>query len=192
MSKKKLTFTNSVGETFDLFPANPLEKDILLEQQRAEWKAAGRPLPELPTYEVETVTGEKQRVAVDTAEKAAAAGIGEAWLAYERAQQAFNAEHSTRHMKSLFLCVDADPEQYPLWKRRMKALGKPLPEDEDERFQLFCQTWVIRSMDDLGAFVIAVTGEMTGMNEEAQAAALAKFRPVLEKAFAEATTASGG
>jgi hypothetical protein len=182
MEKKSYTFTNSVGDTFRILPLNPLEEDLIRQSIAAEWKAAGKPLAELPSYTVETVTGEKQTIQVDSKEKAEGAGIATAWATYLAAKDAFDQEYMARFLDSCFLCVDDDPEKYPRWRMRMKVKQIPIPEDDGERFILFCKTWVIRSQDDIPGLIFAATKTMMNVSEEAMQAAEDMFRRTVEKA----------
>lgn len=185
MSKKKFTYTNSAGECFDLLPANPLEEQIIKEQLEAEWKASGKALPELPTYEVKSITGEVQHIQVDSREKAESAGIGDAWTLYQQAQDAFNSEYGDRFLTSCFLCVNANPDDFRPWKLRMKALKIPIPDDEADKLILFCKTWVIRSKDDIPNLIFYVTRTIANVDEGALKAAEDKFRALLEEAPAK-------
>lgn len=180
----KHTFTNSAGETFGILPLNPLEEQILQQQVEAEWKAAGRALPEPPSYEAATVTGEVQKLHLASRADADTVELIAAWDAYEAAQASFQQAFSERFLTSCFLCVDADLDRYPRWRMRMKTLGVPLPEDEGERLILFCKTWVIRSKEDIPGLIFACTRTVANLSEEAMRAAEDMFRGAVEKAAA--------
>jgi hypothetical protein len=179
--KQEYTFTNSAGETFRLIPMNPLEEKIVQERVEAEFRAAGRPL-DPPYYEATLPTGEKQKIALRSAADADTPELKEAWARYELARAEFNEEHAKRFLTSCFLCVDADPEQFPKWKIRMRIQNIPIPEDGADRFLLFCNTWVIRSKEDITGLIFAATRTMVKISEEQQRAAEAMFRNTVEKA----------
>lgn len=187
-NKKKLTFTNSVGETFPLLPLNPLEEQMIRDQIAVEWKAAGKQLPEPPSYEAENVAGEKYRIQLKKRSDADTPELKQAWDEFEERSRGFEAEFSQRFMISCFLCVDADPLQFPDWIRRMKARGMPVADDELERLFQFCKSWVIRSSEDIAGLVIACTRTIIAMDGEAQKAAEDLFRSHMETAFTAAVT----
>jgi hypothetical protein len=181
-AKKEFAFTNSQKETFKLFPLNPLEEQVIQQQVESEWLEAGRELPTKPYYEATTAAGEVQRIELDSREDADTPELIAMWDAYEKTETAFQADFTERFMASCYLCIDAEPNDYPRWKMRMKALKITIPEDEGERLLLFGRTWVIRSTDDITELIFSVTSTVTNVSEEARAAAQDMFRRQMEKA----------
>lgn len=179
-------FTNSTGETFPLYPLNPLEEQLIREQIAAEWQAAGRPAPKPPVYQATNAAGETYAIELASAKDADTPELAAAWEAYQAETRAFEAEFSERFMTSCYLCVDADPGAYPRWQMRMQALRLPVPADEWERHKLFCETWVIRSSDDVAGLVIACLKTIAALDAEAQAAAEDMFRRQVERAYTAA------
>lgn len=185
MDKKQFGFTNSAGERFKLLPMNPLEEQVINEQVRAEWKAAGKTLPDFPTYTVTTVTGETQQIPIRRKEEATTAELQAAWAAYEAARDAFAQQVGDRLLTSAFLCVNENPDDFPRWKMRMKLLQIPIPEDEGDKFLLFCKTWVIRTTEDITGLIFAAAKTAVNISEEAERAAEEMFRRAMEKASAD-------
>lgn len=180
--KQQLTFVNSAGESFKLFTLNPLEEKIIAEQVHSEFTKAGRPLNP-PEYEVTLGSGEKQRVAMRNLTDAGNdLALQAAWKAFELARVEYDEETARRFQNSCFLCVDADPDRYPAWLRRMKILQITIPEDEADKFLLFCHTWVIRAKDDIPNLIFACMNTMVKLSEEKQRAAEEMFRSQMEKA----------
>jgi hypothetical protein len=184
-SSKKHAFTNSVGDTFGLYPMNPLEEQLVREQMQIEWKEAGKILPNKPVYSVTNAAGETQSIQVNDEKEAESVGLAVEWAAYKAANSAFEQEYSERYMMSCFSCIQANPDDYPEWKKRMKIRRLPIPEDEADKLVSFGKTWVIRSTDDISGFIFACTRTMTNMSEEAAKAAEDKFRLTLEGALAQ-------
>lgn len=182
MSKKELWFTNSAGERFALSPLNPLEEDMIRQQVEREWLESGKAIPEPPSYEVTTVTGETQRIQLASAADADTDELKRAWLDYEAASTELQGAFMKRYMASCYLCVQANPDDYPMWRRRMKFLQTPIPADPDDAFYLFCTTWVIRSTEDITGLIVACTRTIANVSEEKAAAAEAMFRRALEEA----------
>jgi hypothetical protein len=185
---KKSTFTNSAGDTFNLFPVNPLEEQLIRDQVKRDWLAQGRALPKAPSILVKNAAGDDVELVLQKASDADTPELLEEWKAYKADDDAMQAEFSNRFMTSLFLCVDAKPGDYPGWTRRTKVLKLDVPEDEDEAFLMFVKLWVIRSKEDLEEFIFTVTSSMVAMDEESRAAAEAAFRSQVERAYATSLT----
>lgn len=192
MQKKVFSFTNSAGDVFNLSPLNPLEQDILRAQTRAEWIASGNKLPE-PPVRVITIeaTGETETVPLRGPADADTPELKAAWAAYEAANGEYEKRYGVKMLDSCFLCVQADPAQYPAWKRRMKFLKIPIPTDEVEAFRLFCNTHVIRCQDDLAGLMLACLRTVTAISEEAQEAVEAMFQRALETETVDPTNPAG-
>lgn len=184
------TFTNSAGETFNLFPLNPLEEDLLREQVRKEWLAEGRAIPEPPALELTLVTGEKQRVVINNEKDADTPELQAAWQQYVQDVDLLNARFSERFLTSIFLCVDANPLEYPAWLSRMRLQRIAIPDDEGERLLAFCKSWVVRSKEDITRLVIAASRSVVAVSEEAAKAAEGLFQRKVEAAAAAAERAA--
>lgn len=191
-AKARPTFTNSAGDTFNLYPLNPLEEQLIRDQIAADWRAAGRDLPRPPVYQATNAAGETIAIELKSAKDADTEELKAAWAAYQASSSAFESEFSERFMTSCFLCVDADPADYPRWAMRMRALKVPIPDDEWARQEAFCKTWVIRSSDDVAGLVIACMKTIAALDEEAQAAAEAMFRHQVEAAYTAASAGDPG
>ena len=187
MVNKKHIFTNSAGETFELFPLNPLEEQEIRIQIENDWKAAGKALPEAPFYEALNGAGEKFKIQLAKAEDADTPELKAAWDAYKAAETEINSEYSDRFLVACFAAVNADPDDYPAWKMRMKMRKIAIPEDDADKQILFGKTWVIRSSDDIASLIVACTRTMTNMSEEAAQAAEAMFRGKVAQAAAGLT-----
>lgn len=183
-AKKKYSFTNSAGDSFNILPLNPLEEQVVQQQVEAEWRELGREIPAPPTYEVTTVTGEVQKIQIKNRDEADTDELRAAWDAYEAANAEYQREQYERMLVSYFLCVDANPDDFPRWKARMGLQKISIPQDEGQKLLLFCRTWVLRSKDDLLDLIFAVTSTMTDVSEETMRAAQDMFRREMEKAEA--------
>lgn len=181
---KKHIFKNSAGESFNLFPLNPLEEQEVRIQIQNEWKAAGKTLPELPTYSATNAAGETILIQIKEGKDADTPELQAAWEHYTTANAAFENEYSERFLISCFAAVDANPDDFPAWAMRMKMRNLPIPTDAADKQILFGRTWVIRSTDDIASLIIACTRTMTNMSEETAAAAEAMFRGSVERAVA--------
>jgi len=188
--KKNDTFTNSRGDTFKLFPMNPLEEQVIQQQIEDEWVAAGKTLPVPPAYEALTAAGEVQRITLNKREDADTPELQVAWDAYEADNKELQAAFTESFMVSCFLCIDANPDNYPAWKSRMKLLKRTIPDDEGEKLLLFCRTWVMRSNNDIAELVFAVTSTVANVSEEAMEAARGMFRRQMEKAASSIQSAA--
>jgi hypothetical protein len=177
------SFTNSAGDTFKLFPVNPLEEQLIRDQVKKDWLTAGKALPKVPAIIVENAAGDRVELPLHSEKDADTPELLEQWKAYQYAEAEMQAEFSTRFMTSLFLCVDADPTEFPGWYRRMRVLKLDIPEDPDDAFLTFVQSWVIRSKEDLESFIFSATSSIIAMDEESRAAAEAAFRNQMEKAY---------
>lgn len=189
--KQNHIFTNSLGESFKLFPLNPLEEDIIRKQVESEWQEAGRPLPEPPSYELTTVTGETQRVSLKSEAEADTPELKAAWETYQSDKETLAGLTTLRFLDSCFLCIDADPDDCPGWKRRMAFLKIQVPEDDADKFRLFCNTWVIRSKEDIVGLIIAASRTVSNVSEEVAQAAEARFRRAMEENPANLGLAEG-
>lgn len=184
MNNKNITFTNSAGDTFPLLPLNPMEEQLIQQQLLDEWKASGKTIPEPPYYEATTAAGEVQRIMLRSRDDADTPELVAAWDAYEAAETALQKARSEKFMISCFLCVDANPDDYPRWKMRMKARGMAIPEDEFDKLVLFANTWVIRAKEDIPGLIIAVSRTIANVSEEAMKAAEAMFQRSVEESLA--------
>jgi hypothetical protein len=180
--KRNYTFTNSAGETFAILAMNPLEQQIIRSQIIAEARRAGKPI-EPPIYEKANAAGDIQRIQLTQRDHAPTPELEAAWDAYKTTQDEIDTEFGVRFQNAVFLSVEANPDEYPVWKKRMKVLGVGIPEDEFERLSMFCQTWVIRSKDDLPALIFAVTRTIMDLPEETLKAAEDMFRSRMEEAL---------
>lgn len=181
MTTKEHRFTNSVGDTFELYPMNPLEEELIREQMKTEWKEAGKHLPGKPVYTVTTAAGETQTIQVKDENDAKSVGLSAEWAAYADADAAFEREYGDRYLSACFACLKANPDDYPAWKTRMKMRKLRIPDDEADKLVMFGKTWVIRSTDDITGLIIACTRSMINMSEEAAKAAEEKFRATVER-----------
>ena len=186
---KKHSFTNSEGETFSLSSLNPLEEQLVRTQLEREWKEAGKKLPQIPTYEAVNAAGEKFVIALKDEKEADTDALKAAWAEYKALQAELENEYSERFMVSCFACVEANPDDFPAWKMRMKMRRLDIPEDAADKQILFGKTWVIRSTDDITGLIIACTRTMANISDEAAKAAEDMFRRQVEGSVASLTGA---
>lgn len=184
---QKYVFTNSVGDQFTMLPLNPLEQEVIREQIESEWKDAGRSLPEAPVYEATNAAGETVKIKLSGEKDADTPELKAAWQEYVQASKEFNNQFSESFLISCFLNIDANPDDYSAWSKRMKFKKISIPEDEIEKLILFCKTWVIRTTEDIAGLITAATRTIANVSEEAMQAAEAKFRDRMAEALAEAS-----
>lgn len=192
MSEKQIyTFTNSAGETFEISPLNPLEEEIIRARVETEWKMEHGALPEPPAFEIKTESGEVSRVPLKSIKDADTPELQEAWKKYEADTAELSGLTMLRFVDSCYLNVRANPDDYPGWKFRMRALRVEIPEDEVDRFFMFCKTWVIRSKEDIVGLIIASNRTIANVSDEVAQAAEAMFQRAVEKAAADLGSAEG-
>jgi hypothetical protein len=185
------TFTNSAGQKFMIHGLSPMLPNQITETLQAEWKESGRTLPVPPTYEVTTVSGEKEvhqhdekSILTGTPEQVAEqqAQYGE----YSRNNAEFQGEYSVRLMRKVFLAVVTPPTDD--WRAEMEFVGVRLPPkgSPQERYK-FVELEVIQSLDDIGALQVAVFRLAGIIDQKGEEAAKASFRSNIEAAIAQST-----
>jgi hypothetical protein len=192
-TKVYTTFTNSAGQVFMIHGLSPMLPNQITETLQAEWKAAGKALPTLPTYEITTVAGEKEIHAHD--EKSILEGTPEQvklqqeqYSEYSRNNAEFQGEYSTRLMRKVFLAVVTPPTDE--WRAEMEFVGVALPAkgSPQERYK-FVELEVIQSLEDVAMLQVAVLRLAGIIDQNGVDAAKASFRGIVQAAIAQATNA---
>ena len=156
----------------------------------------GKGLPVVPTYEIITVTGEKEIHELDE-KSIMIEGNPEqtkinqdAWNKYQDLSNELNREYNSRIMKSVLLTVQVEPTQ--TWRDDMKFIGIDLPvEGSSEERYLFVETSVIKNHADLSKLTLIAFQSAGIIKEEMTAEVEATFRSFMERAFIEAGRREG-
>jgi hypothetical protein len=185
------TFTNSAGQKFMIHGLSPMLPEQITNAIQEEWKASGKSLPAIPTYEVITATGEKEIHAHDAVSihegPPETVKLQEAqWSEYSRKTAEFQGDYSTRLMKKVFLSVATEPTDK--WREEMEFLGIPLPKKGSpaERYK-FVENEVIQSLEDVAMLQVAVLRLAGIISPEGVEAAKASFRSFIREATTQAT-----
>jgi hypothetical protein len=188
------SFTNSNGDVFTIRGLSPMLPDKITGAIKAEWNAAGKALPVCPTYEVVTISGEKEThfhnettLVVDGDSELTARNQKE-WSDYVRLSNEFEGENSARIMKKVFLSVDTTPTDE--WRDEMQFLGIELPlrNTAAEKY-LFVETKVVQSASDIAKLMTSVLCLAGVISEASKNEAEATFQRALEDALALASSA---
>ena len=190
-TKVYTTFTNSAGQVFMIHGLSPMLPDKIRETLLDEWEKTGKTLPVLPTYEITTVSGEKEVHVHD--EKSILEGTPEQVKAqqeqygeYSRNKTEFDGEYSTRLMRKVFLAVVTPPTDE--WRAEMEFVGVALPAkgSPQERYK-FVELEVIQSLDDIADLQLAVLRLAGIIDQKGEAAAKASFRSNIQEAVTQST-----
>ena len=189
-------FVNSANESYILHGLSPLLPEKIQGAVRAEFERDGKTLPVIPTYEVETASGEKELHQHDATtlivpgKDAETAENQRVWAEYISAQTALTEEYNNRIMKAVFMSVEAKPTQ--TWRDEMKFLGiETPPENSPAEKYSFIETHVIQSPEDLSKLMTSIF-RMSGVISEAAVAEVdATFQRAMEEAYVEAGKPTG-
>jgi len=187
-------FTNQAGETYRIRGLSPTMPEAIRQTVIEKFKKAGN-FPIIPTYTVETATGETEvhphdeTTLVVEGDEVATKENQQVWAEYKAKNSAMEAEYNARLMKAVFLSVQVEPSQD--WVEEMAALEIPIPEDKVQRRYKFVELRVIQSPKDLADLMVAVF-RLSGMVKEEQVKQVeATFQRAMEEAFAQAGVAGG-
>lgn len=183
------TFINSAGESYTVRGMSPTTPENIAMAVTEEWKAAGKALPIIPTYEAILATGEKEIHAHDKTTLVVEGNpeqtaINQAnWKAYLDANAEFTGECNARLMKVVFLAVDVHPDD--AWREEMEFIGMKLPPKGSaaERYA-YVENHVVQNPGDIASLMARVFNVAGMINEAALNAVEATFRSALEEAFA--------
>lgn len=176
-------FTNSAGEEFAIAGMSPLEAEQMRAAEMRRWQDNGRSnLLEKVTYKVMNVAGVEQEFEYD-AETISDADeqVKAAYTAHVNAVREFESAVNARIMKVCFLCVIGDPLKDSEWIDRMEFLGVDLPKGKSALKNLYVESRVLKSTDDIGGLMSAVMLISGIVDEETAAAAEATFRSALQE-----------
>jgi hypothetical protein len=190
------TFTNSAGEVYTIRGLSPMLPQKILDTVKAEFAAAGKTIPPIPTYTIPAneIHGEEVH---EHNETSILEGTPEqveqskaAWFAYQSAIDALNNEHTTRMMRAMFMAVDVKPTQS--WRDEMKFIGAATPpENSPAEKYAFIETHVVQTPSDLTKLMTSVF-RMSGIISEAAVAEVdATFQRFVEDAYSEAGKPTG-
>jgi len=189
-------FVNSANESYTLHGLSPLLPEKIQGAIKAEFERAGKTLPVVPTYEVETASGEKELHQHDATtlivpgKEAETAENQRVWAEYVQAQAEVTEEYNNRIMKAVFMAVEAKPTQ--TWREEMKFLGiETPPENSQAEKYAFIETHVIQSPEDLSKLMTSVFRMAGIISEAAVAEADATFQRAVEAAYTEAGQPTG-
>lgn len=180
------TFKNSNGEEFLIRGVSPLTMEKIKDAVNAEFN-----VPEIPTYEVETATGEKETHQHDKTTLTVEGNPEQTlinktkWAEHEKILAKAEAEFQIRLMRVVLLSVKVSPTQE--WRDEMAFLGIKLPviNSPEERY-LYIETRVIQSAEDLTKLMTCVFRTAGMISKEAISEVDATFQRSMEEAFAEA------
>lgn len=183
--RTKNVFVNSVGKSFPISGMSPMEIERIRTATRDRFKTAGRRL-EPPTYTTTAVDGTVQTFphnenTVETDEDRAA--LAE----YNRAVSDMEIESNTTLSRASILCVEADPMKDKRWVGRMGILNIPIPGDEFECLNLYVETEVLKSVEDIAGLMVSALYSGGTVDEGGVSAAEAAFRSSLSELFRNAT-----
>jgi len=145
----ELEYTTSTGIAVKVRAANPYLVGRVEGDVQAEWQAAGKALPSVPTYTVETASGEKEvhehtPSTLDTDEEKAA------WQRYEQVQLAYYREIRLRQTRIMLAkCVIFEMPADDAWVEAQTFLGIHVPEAGEARRLHYLETEVIGCMADV-------------------------------------------
>jgi hypothetical protein len=180
------TFTNSAGMTFAIEGIASYTLEELRPQLAASWQRRGKPIPQIPTFEVKTVSGDiEKHEHTDQTPKSAEDQI--AWDRYVLDKQEFEREYNQLFLRTIATCVVPTAEQFDRWKQRREFIGLDIPEKEFERLELFVNTEVMRSVEDASQLVLSVYRCAGLINEDIVQQAQHMFQDQIQKAFAGVT-----
>lgn len=185
------TFTNAIGEQYTIHGLSPVTPQRIMESVRAEFLRAGKPVLAVPTYKVQTATGEEEIHEHDATtlvvpDNPAQTQINQdAWQEYVKSTAALDAEYNVRLMRVVFLAVTAKPTQE--WRDEMAFTGVDLPAENSpaERY-LYVETRVIQSAKDVASLMTGVFRLAGVISEAAVAEVDATFQRAMEEAVVEA------
>jgi hypothetical protein len=185
------SFTNAAGEVYTIHGLSPLLPAQLMGAAKAEFEKSGEILPEIPTYEVTTIGGEKEihqhdsTTLVVEGDEAQTKANQKAWLDYTKAYVKLNNAYNLRVMHAAFLAVEVEPTQ--AWRDEMKFIGAEIhAEGSVEERYAFVETHVIQCPADLSKLTLMVFRMSGIIPEEATAEVDATFQRAVERAFVEA------
>lgn len=173
----RVAFTTSRGVTVRLLKYTPLDDATFEDSVRADWQAAGRPLPAKPTYtivalgDVEEVHEHDPKTIKGNPEAEAA------WAAWEKDETEFNQEVYSLRVRSYvidFMEFDVRPE----WLAKAKAKRLHVPEDEYEAKVFWAQVEVWDGMADFFQ-AITLSAELAGVTGPKLEAVREAFRSAL-------------
>lgn len=184
------TFTNTLGETYQVYGLSPLIPASILEAVHAEYVEKNGALPTKPTYTVTTKPGDKEVHEHD--ERSILEGSPEqvklnkaAWASYIEQSRKIDDEYNLRLMRAVFMAVATPVPQS--WRDEMHFIGAKLPKEgsPEERY-MFVETHVVKSAQDLAKLMVKVFRMSGVIQEEDVAKVEATFQGFMERAFAEA------
>lgn len=190
-TKVYTTFTNSAGQTFSIHGLSPVIPHRIMDSVKSDFIKRDGELPSIPTYEVVTVSGEKEIHEHDE-KSLMVEGDPEqtkinqdAWKKYQDLSNEMISDYNSRIMKSVLMTVQAIPTK--AWRDEMKFIGIELPAEgsQDEKY-LFIETNVIRNHVDLSSLTLLAFQSAGIIKEEMTAEVEATFRDFMEGAFIEA------
>ena len=189
-------FKNVNGEQYTIRGLSPIMPQRIMESVRAEFQRLGKPVPAVPTYTVETVSGEQEihehnetTLVVDGNPEQTKENQN-VWGEYVRLTAELDAEYNVRLMRAVFMAVEVAPTKE--WREEMKFTGMDLPvENSPAEKYMFVEIRVIQSAKDLASLMTAVFRLAGVINEAAVAEVDATFQRSMEAAFTEAGVKTG-
>ena len=169
-----MEYTTSMGMAVKVRAANPYLVNRVEDDVRAEWAAAGKALPTVPTYTVETAGGEKEvhehnPTTLTTDEERAA------WQHYLRTRETFYREVIARQKRIILArCVLFEMPADQAWAEAQTALQIPVPAAGEARRLHYLETEVIGSLADVDV-IIELAQLASGVTKAAIAAAERSF-----------------
>lgn len=182
-------FSNSAGMEFAITSISPLEAQQMRAAELRKWKEDGRDhLLEPVTYRVTNVAGVEQEFEYDDISISEASDeTKQAYRDHLKATQEFDAAVNIRIMRVCFLAVLGDPLKDSEWVDRMEFLGVKLPESKAALKNLYVETWVVQSTDDIAGLMSAVMLLSGIVDEETASAAEATFRSAVQESQGKRT-----
>lgn len=172
-SDKSILYTTSSGEEVILQPVSPFALDNAV---------LAFPLPDPPTYEVETATGEIEIHEHDetTLESDEDHII---WDEYQHALKEANDKSSDASLKLIILrgivLTESQNGAMQNWEEELTFLGMSIPETKSQKRFMFVQEIILSNTDDLAEIMSLIIG-MSGADEEMVREAEESFRSAME------------
>lgn len=171
--KAPVKFTTSNGHVITVKSVPPFLLDNILQSVQ---------YPEVPTYEAETASGEKEihphdETTLETEKDR------QMWEQYKIDLEAAQTRENELMMNTMFLKgldIDLNTQAFEDWKEEQEFLGQELPTNKAALKVRYISTEILSSLDDLSK-IMGLIMEQSGVSEEVVAQALSSFQSAISR-----------
>lgn len=175
----KAVFVTRRGVQVTLSRFSPLSPSLLEGSVTADWQAAGKSLPEKPTYTIQAAGGDVETHEHDEVTIKGNAEATAAWEAWQQATAEFNRDVFELQLRS-FVIENMEFAIDPRWVAKAKAKRLRVPTDEYEAKVFWAEAEVISGMDEYFEMV-AQSAELAGVTGPQMEVVRKSFRRALEE-----------